>query len=59
MKSELINQIYADVSQSEEYQKSEEMKQLTKIQDEQGKAIRKTVGDRMYINNIDGFVSAS
>lgn len=31
MKSELINQIYADVSQSEEYQKSEEMKQLTKI----------------------------
>lgn len=44
MKSELINQIYADVSQSEEYQKSEEMKQLTKIQDEQGKAIRKTVG---------------
>lgn len=59
MKSELINQIYADVSQSKEYQKSEEMKQLTKIQDEQGKAIRKTVGDRMYINNIDGFVSAS
>ena len=56
MKSELINQIYADVSQSEEYQKSEEMKQLTKIQDEQGKAIRKSVGDRMYIDNIEGFV---
>lgn len=59
MKSELINQIFADVSQSEEYQKSEEMKRLAKTQSEQGKAIRDTVGDKMYINNIDGFVAAS
>lgn len=39
--------------------KNQKKKQLTKYKMSRGKAIRKTVGDRMYINNIDGFVSAS
>lgn len=59
MKNDFINSIYIDVSQTDEYLESEEMKRLEETQSKQGKAIREAVGDRMYIDSIDGLVAAS
>lgn len=48
MKSELINQIFVDVSQSYEYDSADEILYMNDVQSAQGKAINKVVGNETY-----------
>ena len=46
MKSELINQIFVDVSQSYEYDSADEILYMNDVQSAQGKAINTVVGTK-------------
>lgn len=58
MKSELINQIFVDVSQSYEYDSADEILYMNDVQSVQGKAINKVVGNETY-KKIEELVSSS
>lgn len=58
MKSELINQIFVDVSQSYEYDSADEILYMNDVQSAQGKAINKVVGNETY-KKIEELVSSS
>lgn len=59
MKSDMIDKIFLEFSQSNDYNKSAEVEHMQNVQTEQGNEMKNIVGEEAYVNTVEDIITIS